>query len=208
MTTYQATLQGASALVMNSLSSALDKQHPLTKQISAITAKSSKNRTDTDLEVLRGLSVLQALWLDGPIPAEDDGPLVPHVQPATIRSAIEGAARLRKEGPLVRRGLAVVQCRFHYDTGRYGTTKGELMKSADFTVPVRQGQQSVLRTRAQFDTPWSVDAEIVTFDDEVDEDRLARWLTVAGQAIGIGDWRPQKSGSRGRFTLDSLEACE
>ncbi|MDE2802491.1 MAG: hypothetical protein OXK21_06395 [Chloroflexota bacterium] len=35
----------------------------------------------------------------------------------------------------------------------------------------------------------------------VDGDQIVRWMTAAGRRIGLGDWRPQKSGEHGRFTV-------
>ena len=44
-------------------------------------------------------------------------------------------------------------------------------------------------------------------DDElVDQTQLETWLDIAGRRIGLGDWRPAKSGHFGRFeTLSILE---
>ena len=47
----------------------------------------------------------------------------------------------------------------------------------------------------------------VEVDDElVDQDRLATWLDIGGRRIGLGDWRPEKSGHYGRFETVAIKA--
>lgn len=65
--------------------------------------------------------------------------------------------------------------------------------------PVRVGSSKVMRTRPKFqnwrfEVPFQLDTEILDIAD------LNRILVVAGQIVGLGDWRPEKSGRRGRFT--------
>ena len=55
-------------------------------------------------------------------------------------------------------------------------------------------RQRILRTRARFDCPRSV-VGIADVDPElVDKDKLTAWLVLAGRRVGLGDWRPKKSG--------------
>ena len=96
--------------------------------------------------------------------------------------------------------MVVESNEFHYDTARYGSTVEELGKSAQFTVPVVVQRARILRTRAKFDCPWSIVAVVDVDDELVDGAMLATWLDTAGRRIGIGDWRPEKSGQYGRFT--------
>ena len=42
-------------------------------------------------------------------------------------------------------------------------------------------------------------------DEElVDQAKLTAWLAVGGRRIGLGDWRPEKSGVFGRFDVESV----
>ena len=42
-------------------------------------------------------------------------------------------------------------------------------------------------------------------DEElVDQAKLTAWLAVGGGRIGLGDWRPEKSGVFGRFDVESV----
>ena len=63
----------------------------------------------------------------------------------------------------------------------------------------------ILLTRARFELPWSLEAHVFAAEDLIAAERLREWLEFAGQRIGLGDWRPERSGSHGRFRLDVLE---
>ena len=62
-----------------------------------------------------------------------------------------------------------------------------------------------MRTRAKFDLPWSCTFEADVDDELVSREHLERWLDIAGRRIGLGDWRPEKSDTYGRFELESME---
>ena len=67
-----------------------------------------------------------------------------------------------------------------------------------YTRAVRVGSSKVMRTRALFagwgiEVSGRVDTEVL---DLADLEAVAR---VAGQVVGIGDWRPEKGGTYGRF---------
>ena len=96
----------------------------------------------------------------------------------------------------------VLSCdEFEYDFERYGATLEELQKTTQFTVPVVVQRSRILRTRAKFDMPWSATFTVEVYDDEVGREHLEQWLSISGRAIGLGDWRPEKSGVYGRFEL-------
>ena len=97
---------------------------------------------------------------------------------------------------------------FTYDSKRYGTTVEAIGKSAQFTVPVVVQRARILRTRAKFDCPWSIVAVIDADDELVDKQKLTAWLDVAGRRIGLCDWRPQKSGTFGRFEPKSVKVLK
>ena len=104
----------------------------------------------------------------------------------------------------MREGLIVDSVdEFGYDE-TLGLTRDELAKTAQFTVPVVVQRNRILRTRALFST-WDCTFTVDVDPDQVDKEQLKNWLKIAGQRIGIGDWRPQKSGHYGRFTTDSVK---
>ena len=188
---YDIVLEGETALIFHNANAHLDKYDPRNIEKAKVVAKKGSNRTSADDAYERELSCRLGLYLA-------DGKVI--VPVGMIRSCIEMAARKFRQGPQVREGLTVLSTEFVYDTERYGTTELEIGKKAQFTCAVKQGQVRILRTRPRFETPWSVAAKLDCDDELVDGEQLDRWLEVAGRRVGIGDWRPEKSGMHGRFT--------
>ena len=116
----------------------------------------------------------------------------------------EASARKGRQGPLVREGLMIERVSFRYDVERYGEALEEVVKTAQFTAPVVVNGKRILRTRAKFDCPWSV-VGVADVDEElVDKAKLTAWLARGGRRIGLGDWRPEKSGVFGRFDVEGV----
>ena len=191
---YKCKIEGIAPLLMHS-GKGLDPRHPLKIEIAKITSKGSK-RTDADEDQLREHECAVALWLDN-----NDKPTIPT---NAIRSSIEKAAKKSKEGAAVREGLLVLDSKFTYDTSRYGKTLKELSISTQYTVGVNVNGKGVMRTRAMFETPWSCEISIDTDDSLIEKSQLTNWLTISGQRIGLGNWRPEKSGIYGRFKIKSV----
>ena len=59
-----------------------------------------------------------------------------------------------------------------------------------------------------FDMPWSCAYTLDCDDELVDKSQLEAWLDIAGRRIGLGDWRPEKSGDYGRYETTSITARE
>ena len=92
---------------------------------------------------------------------------------------------------------------FRYDVDRYGETVEKLITTTQFVVPVVVTKR-VLRSRAKFDCPWSV-VGVADVDPElVDIGQLTAWLATGGRRVGLGDWRPEKSGHYGRFNVEKV----
>ena len=102
----------------------------------------------------------------------------------------------------------VLSTAFKYDKKKYGTDVEKLGRTTQYTVPVVVKSSRILRTRAKFDTPWSCTFELDVDDELIDQDQLLEWLDIAGRQIGLGDWRPEKSGMFGRFTAPDIEKVE
>lgn len=194
---YRITIRGLSPIVQHNGAAGLDTRSAANIEKAAIAKKRGTNRTEADDDRLRQLETLTSLWLDG-----SGAPTIPE---AALRSAIETGARKLKQGPQVREGLLVEKVEeFDYDKS-LGTTVEELCKTVQFTTGVVVQRSRILRTRAKFDE-WGC-AFVVEADDElVDKEQLAAWLDIAGRRIGLGDWRPEKSGHYGRFETESIQA--
>ena len=189
---YRITIEGVSPIIQHNGAAGLDTRSPTKLEIAEITRKRGSNRTVADDERVAELECQVSLWLD-----ESGAPTIPE---GAIRACIEQAARKLKQGPQVREGMIVTETAFTYDTDRYGSTVEEVGKSAQFTVPVVVQRQRILRTRAKFDD-WSCTFVVDTDPELVDGTQLEAWLDIAGRRIGLGDWRPQKSGQYGRFKV-------
>ena len=186
-------LTGAAPILFHNGAAGLDTGSPLSREIAALAAKKAGDRTVVEELRLQELGCQRSLYLD------DDGK--PALPEAALRKVIESSAMKVKQGPLVRGGLMIERVSFRYDVERYGETLEEVVKTSQFTVPVVVNGKRILRTRAKFDCPWSV-VGVADVDEElVDKAKLTAWLAVGGRRIGLGDWRPEKSGAFGRFDV-------
>ena len=188
---YEIHIKGTGAIIMHNGAAGLDTRSPAKLEIAEINRKKGSNRTEVEIARLYELECQTSLWLDA-----DGTPTIPE---AALRRMIETAARKLKQGGQVREGLIVERIlSFDYDREKYGTDVATLGKTAQFTVAVVVGQSRVLRTRAKFDD-WACRFVIEVDDELCDLEQLQTWLDIGGRRIGLGDWRPEKSGSYGRF---------
>lgn len=193
---YDVRIKGLSPLIQHS-SLGVDSKHPANIEKAEITRKKGSNRTASDDARIAELDTLLGFWLDS-----SNRPTVPA---AAIRSCLETAAKKLKQGGQVREGLTVINTRLEYDEERYGTDLETLQSSTQFRAVVVVQRSRMMRTRPMFDLPWAVTFQVDAEDDLVDESQLRQWLDIAGRRIGLGDWRPEKSGEFGRFEVESLE---
>ena len=83
---------------------------------------------------------------------------------------------------------------------------GELLSEYEIDIQrVVVQRAAVMRARPRFDK-WALRVEVV-YDEEVipEPETVATGLSIAGQKIGLGDFRPEKGGFYGRFTVGSIE---
>lgn len=52
---------------------------------------------------------------------------------------------------------------------------------------------------------WEARFRIEVDDELVDQEQLEAWLDIGSRRIGLGDWRPEKSGHYGRFEVLSID---
>lgn len=194
---YRINLRGLSPIICHNGASGLDSRSAANIEKAQIAKKKGSNRTEADDARLRELECLTSLYLD-----ESGAPTLPA---AAFRSNIETAARKLRQGPQVREGLIVEEVEaFDYDRS-LGTTPEQLAKSCQFTTGVRVGQARLLRTRARFDR-WAATILVDVDPELVDQEQLLVWLDIGGRRLGVGDWRPEKSGQFGRFEVEAIEA--
>ena len=192
---YKISLVGIAPIIMHCGLRGLETRSSISLEIKEISKKRGSNRTETDDQRLAELECQRSFWLDPKGKVE--------IPARVIRANIETGARKLKQGPQVREGLVVTGTEFNYDTELYGTTLEELGKSAQFTTAVVVQRNRILRTRGMF-KDWSVIVFVDTDPELVDKIQLSQWLDIGGRRIGLGDWRPEKSGNYGRFEVESI----
>ena len=193
---YDVEIRGLRPIIHHS-GTGIDPKHPANIEKSALARITASNRTEADEDRLAELECQLALWLD-----QDGKPTIPA---AAIRSCIETAARRLRQGPQVREGLTVERVHeFTYDVDRYGGDLERLVQTTQFRIGVVVQRQRILRTRAMFEPPWGCTFVLDCDDQLVDQQQLEAWLDIAGRRIGLGDWRPEKSGDHGRFEVVSV----
>ena len=165
-----------------------------------IIAVTGSKRSEEEVELLNRADCIRSLWVD-----HSGQPCIPET---VIRAVIEGGARKTKEGGMVRELLLVESVDFAFDRDALGDTPEEWAVTLQHHAGVKVGQSRINRVRALF-PEWSASIRIDVADlpngkPEVDLVQLRRWMDTAGKRIGIGDWRPQKSGIHGRFTVAEM----
>ena len=191
--TYAVRIKGTAPLIQHG-TAGMDPDNPGTQELSRLAKKRGSNRTDSDQARMRDLEAILGVW-------ERDGQ-VTIIAPA-IRGCIEGAARTLKQGAQVRRGLRV-DFAVDFEHNVPGDGFEEVAVNAKWTTDVKVGQSRVMRTRPKFDE-WGATFRVSVDDEQVDKSQLETWLDIAGRQIGIGDWRPDKSGFYGTFEPVSIE---
>lgn len=194
---YRITIKGTEPLLQHNGAANLDTHSPVNQERDEIVRRLRSDRTVSDERRLAELECQLSLWLD-----EHDRPTIPH---AALRTMLETSAKKLKQGPRVREGLMVTAVEhFAYDEEQYGTTRTQLGKTTQFRTAVVVNRNRMLRTRAKFDE-WACTFVVECDDAQVDSRHLKTWLEIGGRRIGLGDWRPERSGTYGRFEIQRIE---
>lgn len=69
---------------------------------------------------------------------------------------------------------------------------------------VRVQQTADIRYRAEFPN-WSAAVPVELNETALSVEQLVNLFTIAGFAVGIGEWRPEKNGQYGRFNVEKIE---
>ncbi len=183
------TIVGTAPLLMHNGRLA-DRDDPYSRKMSEITGK--RKKTDADYEELDRLSFLGALYLD-----ENEEPCIPSYVFEACIIGKGGAARKERMGKESAAAFWVLEdAPLKYDGPR---KPQELQKDKRFISEalVRVSQNKVKRIRPIF-KQWSADITVEFDDNLLDEADVRRWIEVAGQQVGIADWRPRY----GRFKVE------
>lgn len=85
-------------------------------------------------------------------------------------------------------------------------------KTATWEVDIRQGRnpnggEAVVIVRPRFDQ-WGFDLEVSYDRDQIDEPRVRTLFDLAGNRVGLGDFRPERRGIYGRFHVVRWQRIE
>lgn len=181
-------IEGIAPLLMHNGRLA-DSDDPYARAMKVIT--SNRKRTDADLEELARLGFLGGLYLN-----QSNLVILPgFVFEASIIGR-GGAARKERMGKEAAAAFWVTKdFLLIYDGPK---DPDELWKDKRFVnqsmVNVQGGK--VKRTRPIFQE-WAVEIEIEFNESLLDEEKVRRWVEVAGEQVGLCDWRPRL----GRFKV-------
>lgn len=72
---------------------------------------------------------------------------------------------------------------------------------------VRIGQGTDLRYRAEF-TEWTAELVITYVTSALSQSSVLSLIDAGGMGVGVGEWRPQKSGEYGTYQVDMSKTIE
>lgn len=146
-------------------------------------------KTDEDHIAMRRIEFESSLYFDPEV-----GPYLPG---ANIARSLLDAARIRRNGKKVERGLILVSPinRLEYVGPRDVSGLWSDLKFRHIAPAKLGGRQTVIRCRPTF-IEWSCTATALINEAVLPVDELAETAVDAGQMVGVGDWRPW----HGRFS--------
>ena len=172
---------GVSPLLMHNgrLASPADEYARKMKEIS-----SKRKKTDSDYEELAKLEWFGGLYL------LNKEPCIPAANFEACLIAKGGAARKERMGKEAAAALWVMtDFPLEYDGPRdpYELWEDETFR---FQVMVVIAGHRVLRTRPIFEE-WAATVSFQFNPDLLNEEVVTRWVSIAGEQSGLGDWRPK-----------------
>lgn len=190
----QVKIEGLSTLLLHSDRGA----DPLSKEAKALKAVSTKRKkSEEDYADMQRLEWKAGLYLD-----EEGRPAVPV---ENMRASIRDGAKLSKMGKEISRKVFLNGefIPIGYDGPKDLVKLFEDERFRD-TRSVRVGQQRVMRTRPRFNK-WSLTFVAYWDVDAFDVDLFRQCLESAGRFIGLGDFRPDKGGTFGRYEVAEIK---
>jgi len=159
------------------------------KALKAISGK--KKKQEEDFEAMAKIEFLGSFYL-----TQDGAPGWPG---ENVESMLIAAAKKQKEGPQAKMSIFVDGVLPIIYKGP--KTPTELWPLEEFRIctSVKVQMSRVMRTRPIF-RQWELLVPIQYDPSLVDKVNVMRWVEIAGQQIGLSDWRPRY----GRFTASEI----
>ena len=181
-------LTSASPFLMHN-AQLVDPLNRWAKEIKRISSK--RKKVEADQEEIARLEFLGSLYM-----TSAEGKLVPCLPGAVLEATIVAAGRTRKMGKQVQSGVFVANDSPLVYEGP--TNADDLWKNEEFRLrcPAKVGQARIMRTRPKFSN-WTADVTVSFHDSDIDGRTIEELMVIAGEIIGVGDWRPRF----GRFNI-------
>jgi hypothetical protein len=153
--------------------------------LARVTAKRAK--TAADYHRISAIEWRASLWLSGSRPC---------LPGEAIEAAVVAAGRTRRMGAVARAAVVVPDDPILEHDGP--TDLDELFRDKRFVhrTGVKVGGRMTMRTRVMFPR-WSASVTLEFLPSMIDGDVLCDLMTIAGDRIGVGDFRPRY----GRFAV-------
>lgn len=178
-------ITGVSPLIMHNGALA-NPLNPIAKAMRRVSAKRAK--TESDFEELARLEFLGSLYLGGGEPC---------IPGEVLEAVLTEAAKKMRRGNQAKAGIV---CLGNFPLEYDGPRKpDELWAEERFrlVVGVRIQRAKVMRTRPIF-RDWSAEVSIDFRPSDLNRSEIEEMVRIAGDVVGIGDWRPKF----GRFIAD------
>jgi hypothetical protein len=190
MQSLKLRITGESPLLMHSdrFANPLD---PDAKAHKVLTSK--RNKTDEDHQAIAISEWKGALYYD-----EEIGPYLPS---ANVRATLVDGAKLSKLGKAIQRGTLILadKLKLDYPGPRNPIEMVRDSRFIDCRSVVVSGKR-LMRYRPVF-PKWAFSVEVLFDPLVVERDQIMNSMSQAGLLIGLGDFRPNKGGSFGRFSV-------
>jgi hypothetical protein len=188
------TISGATPLMMHNdrLANPMNEYARMLKEIS-----SKRTKTDADIQEMSKIEFLGGIYY-----SRDTGVYMPG---RNVRKSIVEGGRKIKKGKAIETAVTVSEeaVSLVYNGPREPAKLFEQEPFVDVRMvkPTATGGR-VLRTRPVFAPPWSLSFTLEYFPEQINANDLRQCAEIAGQLVGIGDYRPGKSGGTfGKFRI-------
>lgn len=194
-------IEGISPLIMHNGRILTNPLNSLTKCIKTFSGKRSKTEDDhlamSKLEWIGGLYLSSEPVLDvqgSQINASCDGDII--IPGEVLEALLREGAKKSKLGTAFKAGIVVLD---DYNLEHEGNGNlEEMWESGNFADMrnVKIQRAAIIRTRPIF-RKWSLSFDVHYLPSVVDPDQIHEALTIAGQIVGLCDYRPK----HGRFVI-------
>lgn len=210
--TLNITIKGTSALMTHN-GTLCDPLFPITKSIKLLSSKRTK--TDNDLYLMMQLETLGGIYPEHDLTVDDENPgyevtdkgvqltgdwghcMIPE---SVIEATLLSGAKKRKQGPLFKAGLRVLNPSYIMINQKPVTVEEVFInRKHRLTNKVKIGTSSIMRTRPIYPN-WSLNFDAMIDDEVLNLEAVKDATDIAGKLVGMAEWRPRY----GSFTLEEI----